>query len=99
GVTPEADEIAHGTGGNEETGFAAEEFGGPLLKPVDCRIVPKDIVADLGRRHRLTHGRGRARDRVAPKIDQRFVTSMHARLLLSSRPGSQGENFGMGPTV
>ena len=67
----DGDEIAHGAGGHEEAGFAAEDFGGAGLQLVDRGILAVDVVADDGFGHGAAHlGRG-ARDGVAAEVDGR----------------------------
>ena len=64
-------EIAHGAGGHEEAGFAAEDFGGARLQPVDRGILAVDVVADVGFGHGAPHLRRGPRDRVAAEVDGR----------------------------
>jgi hypothetical protein len=61
--------VPHGAGRNEKAGLLAEKIRGELLEGVDGGIVSEDIVADLGRGHRLSHLRRGPRDGVASQVD------------------------------
>ena len=69
GVDVNRDLVAHGAGRNKDRGFAAEELGGPFLEAVDRGIFAVDIVADVGRGHRPSHGVCGLCYRVRSKVD------------------------------
>jgi hypothetical protein len=65
----QADLVGHGAGGHEEGGLGAQPVRHAGLEPVDGRVFPVHVVADLGLGHGSAHPVGRARDGVAAKID------------------------------
>ena len=55
----DADGVAHGAGGHEQSGFFAEDLRGTFLQLANGGIFGVDVVADLRGKHRLPHrGRG-----------------------------------------
>ena len=62
------DQVALGAGGDEERRFLAREAGRQLLEALDGRVFLPHVVADLGARHGLAHGRRRQRQRVGAEI-------------------------------
>ncbi len=75
-VSHDAHEVAHRATGHEQRGLLAQQLGRARLEGVDGRVVPEDVVAELGRCHRAPHGRRRLRDGVGTEID---VTAGHRR--------------------
>src|SRR4029077_14526179 len=63
------DEVAHATGGYEEGGFLAEDFGGTNFECVYGGIFEIDVVADFGFGHGAAHCRSWAGDSVAAQVD------------------------------
>jgi hypothetical protein len=55
GVGQMGDEVALGAASDEDSRLFAEEVGRHHLQPVDGRVLPIHIVADLGTGHHLTH--------------------------------------------
>ena len=62
-------QVALGGGGQEQRGLEAEALGQHRLQPVDGRVLAKDVVADLGGRHRRAHRGGGAGHGIAAQID------------------------------
>ena len=62
-------DVAHGAGGHEHGGLLAEQIGDALAQQIDGRIVADLLVADLGPRDRLAHGRRRAGLGVRQQVD------------------------------
>ncbi len=62
-------EVAHATGGYEEGGFFAEDFGGAGFERVYGGIFEIDVVADFGFGHGAAHCRSWAGDSVAAQVD------------------------------
>ncbi|MCK7533860.1 MAG: hypothetical protein MZV63_23950 [Marinilabiliales bacterium] len=58
-------EVAHRAARDEHGGFLAGHLRGKRLQAIDRRIVAEHVVADLGGRHGLAHGRRGDGDRVA----------------------------------
>ena len=69
GVEADGDLVAHGAGGDEDGGFPGEDLGGARFEVVDGWVFGVDVVADLGVRHGLAHGRGGLGEGVAAEID------------------------------
>ena len=64
-----SDEVAHRSGGHEQAGLLAQQFRSAVLQGVDRRVIPEDVVAELGLSHRPAHGGGWVGDGVTAKID------------------------------
>ena len=62
-------EVAHASRRDEEAGLLAEHRSGSFLERVHGRVVAEDVVADLGVRHRASHGGRRVRDGVGAQVD------------------------------
>jgi len=69
GVQADGELVRHRAGGHEERGFLAEQPCRHLLQTIDGRVFAEDVVADLGRRHRLAHGGRGLRHRIAAQVD------------------------------
>ena len=73
--------VAHRPAGDEERGLLARDAGDLALERSDGRVVAEDVVADLGARHRLAHGRGRPRHRVAPQVNHPPARGLSTRII------------------
>jgi hypothetical protein len=62
-------QVAHRATGDVEGGFFAEHLGRELFEPAHGWVLTELIVADLGIRHGLPHGRCRLGNGIAPQID------------------------------
>src|SRR5579859_7247347 len=63
------EQIALRAAGDEDRGFLAENLRSMRLERVDARVFAKDVVANFGRAHRLTHFGRRLGNRVAAKVE------------------------------
>ena len=66
----QGDLVGHGAGHHVDRGVLSRDLGAPLLEPVDRRIVPIPVVADLGCGHGLAHGIVGPGDGVRAKVDR-----------------------------
>jgi hypothetical protein len=66
---PEGGLVRHGPGGRVQRRLLAGELGDSLLQTVDGRVVPEDVVADLGLGHGRAHGLAGARDGIRAEVD------------------------------
>src|SRR5260221_9258419 len=69
GVELHGDHVAHGACGHKQRGFLADHLGGALLQAINGGIFTIDVVAHIGFRHRLAHGRGGTGNSIAAKVD------------------------------
>ena len=76
----ERDLVGHRARGAEDRRLLAEQSRRLVLQAVDGRVVPEDVVTDLGRGHRPTHLRPRLGDRVAAHVDDPDGTVLVAHL-------------------
>ena len=67
----EGDEVAHRARRHEEAGLLAEQLGRAFLERVDRRVLAKDVVSELGHRHRPAHLVGGLGDGIGAQIDER----------------------------
>ena len=65
----EGDLVRHRAARHEERRLLAEQFGDPLLQPVDRRVLAVLVVADRRRRHRLAHPRRGRGDGIRAQVD------------------------------
>ena len=54
-VKPNADLVAHRSGGDKERSLAAKDLRGAPFQQIDGRVLAVDIVTHLGRGHRRAH--------------------------------------------
>ena len=69
GVQLDGDLVAHGAGGNEDCGFAAEDFGGASFQAVDGGVLSVDVIADFGGGHGTAHFVAGQGNGVAAKVN------------------------------
>ncbi len=80
GLTAKGELVCHDAGWRKQSGFLAQKRCDALLQRVNGRIVSKDVVADFGVQHRLTHAVIRTRHRVATEIDRHDFQSGERRM-------------------
>ena len=68
-VRHHAQQVALGSGGHEHRRFLAQHLRGQALQAIDGRVLPVDVVPDLGSGHRCAHGGGGARYGVTAQVD------------------------------
>lgn len=69
GVEADGDLVAHGAGGDEDGGFAGEDFGGAAFEQIDGGIFAIDVIADDSLSHGGAHGGGGLGEGIAAEID------------------------------
>ena len=62
-------EVAHRAARHEDGGVLARHLRGQRLQAIDRRVVAEHVIANLGGRHGLTHGRRGNGDRITSQID------------------------------
>ena len=67
--------IGHHPAGHKDRGLFAHERRVAVLEFIDGGVFAESVVTHRSARHRLTHSRGRSRDRVGAKIDELFHQS------------------------
>ena len=68
-MAEERAKVSHRPARDEERRRLANHLRGALLQTVDGGVFVPDVVADLGRRHRRPHRRGRQGERVTAQLD------------------------------
>ena len=68
-MNAQAELIAGGAGGYEESRLLPDQRGAHLLKPVDRGILSVHIIAHVGAGHGVTHGGRRLRYGIAAEVD------------------------------
>ena len=73
--------VAHGSGGHEQGGFLAEDFGCPPLQAIDGGVFAIHVVAHFRFRHRSSHAAGQGRVTVSLRKSMMRVESGMYKLL------------------
>src|SRR4051812_3448037 len=71
-VNSHAKLIAHGAGGDEESGFFAEHSGDSLFEAANGRVFAENIVTHFGGGHGCAHAGSGASHGIASEIDRRL---------------------------
>src|SRR5262249_7562972 len=82
----ETDLVRHRAARHEQRGLFAEQFGDPLLQPVDRGVLAVLVVADRCRRHSLAHPGRRKGHGVGTKVDAVHARSWQSRTALYILP-------------
>ena len=71
GVQLDGDLVAHGSGGNEDGGFASEDFSGASFEAIDGGVFGVNVIANLSGGHGAAHGVAGQSYGVAAKVNPR----------------------------
>ena len=69
-VTEQRQQVALGAAGAKDRALGSKEIRSEFLESIDRRVLPIDVVSDIGAGHDCPHGFGRLRDRVASQVDR-----------------------------
>lgn len=90
GLGSDGDTVGHGSGGDEDGRFLAEQLSTFLFQKIDGRVFTHNVVSEGGGSHRLEHLFCRMGDRIGAEIN--FVVGWIHRSSLSALPAQGGFN-------